>query len=302
MSILQHIPDFEVVFPREAGGMKVSRLQRYYRVYYGFVRESLKAAGARITLSRDSHIGDARFTIGINGHTVAIDYSDHLTLAPPHAQYEHYFKFHCSHGEHEQLPHVLPFSPISFYNWGQFDTLRQQIRYTAQSDRIVNRQHPHGNALHRRRHVQHLLQHAYRKQVATRKVEMTEFWHEVNDCLVSVCVPGFRNNMLDRGQLQYMAFGACTISPRLINYLPCAPEKRLPNQPGQLLIPGQHYIACADDYSDLIEKIEWCRENRDECVAIGQRAQQLFLEHCTPYQLWQWVLNTISSHTTSQAS
>ena len=106
-----------------------------------------------------------------------------------------------------------------------------------------------------------------------------DYWMDINKCLVSVCVPGATNNMLDRGQWQYMAFGCCTISPILPELLPF--DKKL--------IPDVHYIRCKDDYSDLLEKIEWCKQNREKCIEIGRNAKKLFLETSTPEKIVEWV-------------
>ena len=103
-------------------------------------------------------------------------------------------------------------------------------------------------------------------------------------CLVSVCVPGQRKDILDRGQFQYMAFGACTISPKLNIMLPYM----------NVLIPGVHYVECKYDYSDLIEKIEWCRQNRAECIEIGQNVKKLFHAASTPYAIWTWMQRMLS--------
>ena len=48
-----------------------------------------------------------------------------------------------------------------------------------------------------------------------------------------------------------------------------------------------HDIGFIDDkmYSDLHEKIEWCKANRKECVEIGARAKELFNETSTPKKL-----------------
>ncbi len=273
-----------VKFPSKAGLLKPSMLQRYYKVYYGFVLESLKHIDAEIELVGDTAIDDAKYTIEFNGKQIAIDYSDHLQLARTHADYDYYFKFHCSEGEHEQFDHVYAFSPISFYDWRQYFQLSKSIEYKAVGNTIINRQKPHGNALQRRRQVRSLLAKQYGDEAMLQPIDQVGFWEEVGDCLVSVCVPGSRNNMLDRGQLQYMGLGCCTISPYLITTLPY----------GNKLIPGVHYIACKDDYSDLVDKVEWCKNNRNACVEIGRNAKALFAATCIPQKLWEWVQLVVS--------
>lgn len=41
------------------------------------------------------------------------------------------------------------------------------------------------------------------------------------------------------------------------------------------LVPWQHYVPVAADLSDLVERIEWCRSNPDECRSIAKAGQAL---------------------------
>ena len=38
------------------------------------------------------------------------------------------------------------------------------------------------------------------------------------------------------------------------------------------LIPDYHYVLLKDDFSDLLEKYEWCENNPDQCVEIINNA------------------------------
>jgi len=127
--------------------------------------------------------------------------------------------------------------------------------------------------------VRKMLISKYGGRCKNRTLSQQQFWNETSSMLVSVCVPGHNNNMLDRGQIQSMAFGGCTISPYLPEVLPF--DRRL--------VEGEHYIMCKDDYSDLVEKVEWCKENRKICVDIGNNAKQLFSETSKPNKLWEWI-------------
>jgi hypothetical protein len=114
--------------------------------------------------------------------------------------------------------------------------------------------------------------------------DQVDYWKKINGCLVSVHVPGFNNNILDRAQLQLMGFGCCTISPKLPELLP-----------GYVpLVPGTHYLECKGDYSDIPSIIDWCKSNRDECIDIGLNAKGLFMNHCTPEVLTLWIKECIS--------
>ena len=218
-----------------------------------------------------------------------IDFSDFPEVLPNCGDYPYYFKFHFSEDKHEQLDNVFPFAPISFDDWNQYVHLKGEICYSANNDTILNNQRPYAGARERSKKVQHMLTSHCRNNVDTSITSQESFWWKINNCLVSVCVPGARNDMLDRGQFQYMAFGCCTISPKLLTILPYY-EK---------LVPGVHYIQCDDNYSDLIDKIEWCKENREACVKIGKNAKHLFKETSTPEQLWGIINETLICATRS---
>lgn len=38
------------------------------------------------------------------------------------------------------------------------------------------------------------------------------------------------------------------------------------------LIPNFHYVLLQDDFSDLLEKVEWCNNNQDKCKEIVKNA------------------------------
>ena len=143
---------------------------------------------------------------------------------------------------------------------------------------------PRGNATERRKNVQLILRNKYGSFFTNEIIEESAFYLSVNDTLVSVCAPGNRNNMLDRGQLQFMAFGCCTISPNLLTTL------SWDQQP----IPDFHYIKCSDDYSDIIEKIEWVKKNPEMAIQIGLNAKELFSKTSLPIVQVEWIKNLIT--------
>jgi len=228
---------------------------------------------------------DARYSMLVDGHTITIDYSDHPTIESSLLDCKAYFKFHCR-AYHTQS-NVYPFAPTSFYNWKQYAKLRNQIKYRCNNDIVLNVQKPYGNALERRKHVRDILYARYKSSknyIYSPDYQQKHYWELISNCLVHVFVPGCYNNMLDRGHIQYLAFGCCTISPRIVDLLPYDNK----------LIPGTHYIECKPDYSDLIEKIEWCKKHREICERIGKNAQKLFDQSCSPKRLWEWILSKIA--------
>lgn len=256
----------------------------YYSRYVKYVRNILLRNC--VDIQYEGVNIDARYLMIVDGHKVAIDYSDHPTLKSSLLDCEAYFKFHCR-DEHVRLKNVYPFAPTSFYNWEQYDELRKQITYKCNSDIVLNVQKSYGHAEERRNHVRDMLYAKYKlsgNYIYSPHYPQEDYWRLINNCLVHVFVPGCYNDMLDRGHIQYLAFGCCTISPLIVDLLPYSTK----------LVPGMHYIECNPDYSDLIEKIEWCKEYRDSCIEIGNNAQKLFDQSCSPERLWEWILSKIS--------
>ena len=110
-------------------------------------------------------------------------------------------------------------------------------------------------------------------------IPQEQFWLEINDLMVSVFVPGQNNNILDRGQLQYFGFGCCTISPNLPEILAFNTK----------IEPNVHYLECFNDYSNLVDVIEFASRHRDICIDIGYNAKKLFQNTCTPEKLGEWI-------------
>ena len=258
-----------IVVPKNHG-------QKYYDLHYLFFINLAKAVGITVEYKDFEH---DYLEAQADGKRILIDYGDHTWLPENIDEYDIVFKFHYSKYTHVKTPHLYPLTPISFYDWDEYEHLQQEITYTVESNMVLNNQTPGAGAKERREKVQSMLEEEYGENFDKTITSKQEFWNKINNCLVSVCVPGARNDMLDRGQFQYWAFGACTISPRL--------DLRLPHWREPM--PGLHYVECADDYSDLIEKIEWCRKHRAECKFIGAAAKKMFLYSCTPECIWTWI-------------
>lgn len=251
---------FNIVFPEKIN-------QRYYEIHFRYVLNIFKYLKCTINFEpRDN------FTVTINGKDVLFDYADtheSINSSLP------IFKFHCTGDTNS-----IPFSPVSFYNWEQYYKLEQEIRYQAEGF-ISYRQREYGGAKERRSKIKQLLSGV--SDVQMNNLAQIDYWMDVKHCMVALFVPGYCNNMIDRGQFQYMAFGCCTISPNLPELLPF----------GKKLIPGKHYIQCKDDYSDLFEKIEFCRINKDTCLEIGKNAKTLFKQTSIPEALGEWIENKL---------
>ena len=253
--------------------------QRYYRFHYTFLLNIFKEAGCDIEFCPSTVLDTTRFTINIDGKKACVDFSDHAELYKDHKKYKYYFKYHYAKELHEKYSNIYPLSPISFLTWERYFDGLNKIKYTCNNNMVLNNQRPYAGALKRRRTVRKLLKDRYEDKVDFTLTDQKTYWEKINNCLVGVFVPGARNDMLDRAQYQFMAFGACTISPKLNINLPYNTE----------LAPGTDYIQCKNDYSDLIEKIEWCKTHRKECIKIGQNAKHLFMAFCLPHQIVKWI-------------
>ena len=254
----------------------------YYSTFVGYFKEILRYLSIPFQLKGVAE--HCYFVTKFDDKEVVFNFSDFYEI-PKVNEYKHYFKFHYSKEEHSKYENVYPFAPVSFYDWGKYKALKAKIKYTGNSNIILNMQRSYGDAVERRTSVQKILRERYGGTVKTNyTLPQVDYWKKINNCLVHIFVPGVRNDMIDRGHVQYMAFGCCTIAPPIADVLPYNGE----------LVSGTHYIQCSPDYSDLIDKVEWCKNNRERCVEIGNNAKRLFEQSCLPNRLWKWVLEKIN--------
>ncbi len=241
-------PEFRPEFAQTA--------HRYYGTHFRFVLEILRCMRCGIEFFKPVLTETScrtRFALKLGEHWLLFDVSDYhdSPVAGEVGGHVAVFKFHHRPPATElPSPGIYPISPISFYDWAKYEELCGEIKYRA-SGRVLNNQRPHTQNFQRRSYVRALLEKRYKGNVDLSVTPQLDFWRKVGGCLVAVCVPGARIDILDRGQLRYMAFGACTISPRLSIDLPC----------GERLVPGVHYLECRADWKDLIDVIEWGREH-----------------------------------------
>lgn len=228
------------------------------------------------------------FEFAVDGVVCVYDFSDFLLVDAACHRYQHWLR---TQYVRSFFPHVNldSFPPIAFFDWPRFHELSAAIVYDASGDVILHKQifppstSSTGIDLRRRRSaVQAELVARFGAFVDTAVDPQEEFWHKAGRCLVSVHVPGSHHHSLDRGQHQLMGLGVCTLSPEIWT-------ATLAERPQR----DVHYVGCRDDYSDLPERIEWCRSHRKECVAIGRRAKEFFLAHSTPEAIWRHIKRRI---------
>lgn len=223
----------------------------------------------------------------IDGTLAVYDYSDYLLVDGTQQHYRHWFRFHYTPG---YVPHgnLSSFPPISFLDWNEYEQLQSQLSYNASGNAILHSQSYEFLAgstsdrdrdlYERRSAVRNSLLSEFGTSVRTERLPQEEFWKAAFQSLVSIHVPGSWRHSLDRGQHQLMGLGVCTISPEIWT----APLAGRP-------VSYDHYVPIRDDFSDLISQINWCRNHRAECTAIGRRAKSFFREHSTPEAIWAFI-------------
>ena len=259
----------KIIFPR------TTTPRRYYDVHPAYLLEIFRKLGFLVEFCDDTTVGECAFGVGIDSNEAIFDYWD-LLLTPDDDRV--CFKFHFSDGIHTPDGRLFPFAPVSFYDWDQYFELKNKIKYVA-GDVVISAQRPYCDAKARRVKLQATLKSKYGGKAMTAILPQESYWEAINGALVHVFAPGARADMLDRGHIQYLAFGCCTISPKIINILPF----------WEKLEPNIHYIECGGDYSNVIQLVEWCRSNKDACIEIGRNAQNLFETTCTPNKLIEWI-------------
>lgn len=270
---------------------------KYYPAHYYFFIEYARLAGISLKVSTDSPavfagrktIDDPVFSCTINGRQAVFDFSDFADwdLSVPGVKY---FKFQA---QGKLNPHVIPLGPPMIgtvftrirSSVTAYMTLRDSFRYSPGTV-IINKQSPYGNALDRRRLVKQILAENFQhSDISNGKGRQYDFWKSHEHALLAVCVPGATNNMVDRGHMELIGLGVCTVSPRLDTIFPWH----------KLLEPGVHYLQCKDDYSDLADIIRDAEANKDLCKDIGNNAREFFNKYYTPTKYWQWILENMNN-------
>jgi len=62
------------------------------------------------------------------------------------------------------------------------------------------------------------------------------------------------------------------------------------------LEPDVHYVCVKDDFSDLQEKIEWCKDNDRECEQIAKNGQEFMIENFTDVEAAKTIERELIKH------
>jgi hypothetical protein len=259
---------FDIIFPQKL-------TQRYWNIHYLYVLSIFQYLGCTISFKEGLDFDNTSFRCFINGKEFLFDFADSSEIKKCDLKT---FKFHC----HQETDQIKCFPPVSFYNWWEYIDLEKEIIYNPNSSLHIScRQRPYGGAIERRKFVQNLLVKDFPNRVWVNIIPQEDYWKEISRINVAVFVPGFCNNMLDRGHLQYMAFGCYTLSPNIPEILPF----------NKKVLPGIHYSKCSNNYMDLTSLIwgKYLNSNQNRYFEIGLNAKKLFKETCTPKAIGEWI-------------
>ncbi len=268
----------KILFPKEEN-------QKYYKIHYQYILNLFKRCGIDIEYTIIPEINETAFKCFIDGKEIIFDFADKgKSTQSVHNQYKYIFVFHYYLEECLPWNNFYPFVPVSFHDWNVYNELSMFQKITG-CEKITCRQRPYGDAIQRRQIVQSFLADEFNGKFDNNIINQYEFLKEAHNDIISICVPGHHNNMIDRGQLQYIALGGITISPRIPEIFPY--QKKL--------ISNEHYIRCSDGYEDLIDIIKYYQENDfNTLLQISENCKSFFSKYCTPINLIKYIDEVIN--------
>ena len=268
---------------------------KYSQIHFSFFLQYAELAQININYIDESDtvfIGQQNkllFSCLINGKQVIIDYSDNQKHDWINDYKDIiYFKFQKTQfSSTKAIPLGPPIVCIKNQNIKNENILsyfqyKNKFNYNP-GKKVLCKQLPNGSATDRRNYVHGLMSKNLKEYDIDYHDNQLTFWDKHQDGCISVCVPGFSNNIIDRGQMELFGLGVCTISPKLDTQLSY----------NTLAIPGIHYIQCKDDYSNLISIIHMLQKNYEYAKTVGNNAQILFNKCYTPVRYWKWITQNL---------
>lgn len=162
-------------------------------------------------------------------------------------------------------------------NWSLYDYATHAYNYVARGKILT---HLYRNLSFEGFSLREVLQKKISSyDVDNRVTSPSEFLERCANSDCCVFAPGVSHTGLDRCPIMAMSVGACVIHPHIKAILPV-----------NTLIPGVHYLACKDDFSDLDELIQTPREIK---LQIGNNAKVFFKRYLTPPTLVNYILGQI---------
>jgi hypothetical protein len=267
---------------------------KYSLIHFSFFIQYARIAGIEVELVKSTDTvfisnDHLIFSCLVNDRQIVVDYADHYTK---NWQKEYpdipYFKFQTN----LPLPeNCIPLGPpmVGVKKKGskgatmrEYMTARYHYNYQPEKN-ILCKQAPNGAAVERRLLVHKILADNFKDIDISYDNDQLDFWAVHENCLAAVCVPGATNNMIDRGHMELIGLGVCTISPKLYTVFPQNIQ----------LEEGIHYIRCKDDYSDLVDIIQSLQKNLEIPKTIGRNARNFYDETYSPKKYWEWILENL---------
>jgi hypothetical protein len=270
------------------------RTHKYSLIHFNFFLHYAKAAGVNIELinSTDTvYIADDKliFSCLINDQQIIFDYADHSTRTWaqdfPNLKY---FKFQTTTSNTE-IPLGPPMVGVKMYGTKgatvrEYLELKNRFKYTPGSS-VLCKQIPNGAAIERRNYVHSLLKENFKDIDISTGENQINFWLKHENCLAAICVPGATNNMVDRGHIELVGLGVCTISPELYTLFPW----------GKKLQPNVEYLMCNDDYSNLVDIIKFLQNTPVRAKEVGINAKHFYDKFYHPIKYWRWIMENIKN-------
>lgn len=273
----------KVVFPPRENWLKqlVNPDQdEYHRDFYQYFVNTAVYAGLEVVFDEDlKAISNQAIPFIVDDMKCAYDISDYSIVQPQawSGEFKCYFMLHHL-PVFDVYPNLGSIPQQSFFDWDEYNHLSES-QYDCSSTMILHCQNL--GHIARRNLARKLL--ADRFKLTTECWPISEFWKLGQKCCTSVHIPGSTPHILDRGQLQLMGMGVCTVSPNIY----CSLGELRPE-------PNIHYVCIKDDFSNLIEKVDWCVTNPNLCIEIGDNAKKLFRDSCTPFAIWKYIKKRIA--------
>jgi hypothetical protein len=270
---------------------------RYNRIHFSFFLQMATVAGVDVRLVPDDDsvfVSDDALVWGcrINDREVIVDYSDHdyrdwAERWPDRP----YFKFQRTSNTQAQ---AIPLGPpmiggkrrgVQITDLRTYLNIRRHWQFRP-GTLIACKQLPNGAAVERRNLVQALLSQNFADVDISANDDQVDFWRRHEHCLAAVCVPGACNNMIDRGHMELLGLGVCTVSPELRTQLPFQ----------RILEPNVHYLQCRDDYSDLVDIVRDLESNPRRAEMVAREARAFWDQTYTPRIYWKWILQSLETY------
>ena len=282
----------KIVLPSEPGKSDDRTVQKMFNEWYSALRsyaEHMQQYGTVVDVVgwEDMYrFGQTITDTVVDGFHVAFDYSDYENLTPYSDQFDAVMTKTCTLCQEQYLK--VGSASYLLYDWPQVQRLMSlrdevpissegyiQYQATVGSDKDRPRVHS------RRSYVVDLLQHAFGKRLHRQAfMPREEHLRDAAGAVACVHIGGSFPGAVDRTTSEVMMMGRCLVQNDITSLYG-----------GIRPITGVHYLACRDDYSDLVQILKRLLDDPGQAVSIGAEAYELS-KQMAPEPFWSRVLWT----------